>query len=106
MQQVLQNLVSNGLKYQKRGEKPLINISAVKKVSHWQFSIRDNGIGIDPDYFDRIFILFQRLHETEEYSGTGMGLAIVKKIIEAMGGEIWIESQKGKGSTFFFTVKA
>lgn len=106
MQQVLQNLVSNGLKYQKRGEKPVINISAIKKMSHWQFSIKDNGIGIDPGYFDRIFILFQRLHETEEYSGTGMGLAIVKKIIEAMGGEIWIESEKGKGSTFFFTIKA
>jgi PAS domain S-box-containing protein len=105
LQQVIQNLVSNGLKYHEAGKKPIIHISAEKKASHWQFAVSDNGIGIDPDYYERIFILFQRLHENEEYSGTGMGLAIVKKIVEAMGGEVWIASEKGKGSTFFFTIK-
>lgn len=106
LQQVLQNLVSNGLKYQKRGGKPVINISAFRKNAHWHFAIKDNGIGIDSGHFDRIFVLFQRLHDDEKYSGTGLGLPIVKKIVEAMGGEIWIESEKGKGSTFYFTVKA
>jgi light-regulated signal transduction histidine kinase (bacteriophytochrome) len=103
--QVIQNLISNALKYQKPDEKAVVNISAKKVECQWQFAISDNGIGIEPEYYDRIFAIFQRLHNKDEYSGTGIGLAIVKKIIEVMGGQIWIESKPGEGSTFFFTLK-
>jgi PAS domain S-box-containing protein len=103
--QVIQNLISNALKYQKPDQKAVVNISAKKVESQWQFAISDNGIGIEPEYYDRIFAIFQRLHNKDEYSGTGIGLAIVKKIIEVMGGQIWIESKPGEGSTFFFTLK-
>jgi len=105
MRQVLQNLVSNGLKYQAPGNKPEINIFCRENDKHWQFSVKDNGIGIDAAYFDKIFIIFQRLHTSDEFHGTGMGLAITKKIVENMGGKIWIESEQGKGSTFHFTIK-
>lgn len=105
LRQVIQNLVSNAMKYQQPGKNPVINISSKEFDEHWQFSIQDNGIGIASDYFQRIFVIFQRLHNKDEYSGNGIGLAIVKKIIEAMGGEIWIESKEGEGSTFFFTIK-
>lgn len=103
--QVIQNLISNALKYQKPGQQPVIKIAAKELAAHWQFSVQDNGIGIDSDSYDRIFIIFQRLHPKDEYSGTGIGLAIVKKIVEGMGGGIWVESRKGEGSTFFFTIK-
>jgi PAS domain S-box-containing protein len=105
LRQVIQNLVSNALKYQQPGKPPVIHISAKEFPAYWQFSVQDNGIGIKPEYFDRIFVIFQRLHNKDEYSGTGMGLAIVKKIVEAMGGNIWIESKEGEGSIFFFTIK-
>ncbi len=104
IRQVFQNLVSNGLKYQKAGKSALINIACEETEEYWQFSVRDNGIGIDPDYFDKIFIIFQRLHNKDEYSGTGMGLAVTKKIIENLGGKIWVESEEGKGATFYFTI--
>ena len=104
LRQVIQNLVGNALKYQPPGAKPVIGVEAEEMRDQWKFSIKDNGIGIDPDYYDRIFNIFQRLHNKEEYSGTGIGLAIVKKIVEAMGGEIWIEPNKVQGSIFIFTI--
>lgn len=105
LRQVFQNLISNALKYT-RNDKPVkIHITASELKTHWQFAVTDNGIGIDPEYFDKIFIIFQRLHNKDEFSGTGMGLAVTKKIIENMGGRIWVESEEGTGSTFFFTIK-
>jgi light-regulated signal transduction histidine kinase (bacteriophytochrome) len=104
LRQVFQNLISNGLKYQEAGVAPNIYISCTETKTHWQFCVKDNGIGINKEYFDKIFIIFQRLHNKEVYSGTGMGLAVTKKIIENLGGKIWVESEEGKGSTFYFTV--
>jgi PAS domain S-box-containing protein len=104
LRQVFQNLIGNALKYQPPGAKPVINIQAEETPEYWKFLVKDNGIGIEPDYYDRIFNIFQRLHNKEEYSGTGIGLAIVKKIVEAMGGKIWIEPNEEKGSIFIFTI--
>lgn len=104
IRQVFQNLISNALKYQQTGTSPLISISCQDSGAYWKFAVKDNGIGIDPEYFDKIFIIFQRLHNKDEYSGTGMGLAVTKKIIENLGGRIWVESEEGKGSTFYFTI--
>ncbi len=104
LRQVFQNLIGNALKYQKPGTSPIIEISCEDEKTHWQFSVIDNGIGIDAEYFERIFVIFQRLHNKDEYSGTGIGLAIVKKIVENMGGKVWIVSEEGKGSAFYFTV--
>lgn len=104
LQQVLHNLLGNALKYQEPQKKPHIKISKEEKEDYWKFSIRDNGIGIDPQYFDKIFIIFQRLHNRSDYSGSGLGLAICKKIIQYHKGNIWIESELGKGSTFHFTI--
>ncbi len=104
LRQVFQNLISNSLKYQIKGVSPLINISCTEHKKYWLFRISDNGIGIAPEYFDKIFIIFQRLHNRDEYSGTGMGLAVTKKIIENLGGKIYLESQEGKGTTFYFTL--
>lgn len=101
---VFQNLIGNAVKYCSAGVAPEITLSATHADREWTFSVRDNGIGINPQYFDRIFLLFQRLHTKEEYSGTGIGLAIVKKIIERHGGRIWVESAAGSGATFYFTI--
>lgn len=101
--QVLQNLVANAIKF-RAGKTPEVHISAVRQGNDWHFSVRDNGIGIDPKYFDRIFVIFQRLHNRQEYAGTGIGLALCKKIIERHGGRIWLESEAGKGATFYFTL--
>ncbi|MBL7935056.1 MAG: PAS domain S-box protein [Bacteroidia bacterium] len=100
--QIFQNLIENALKYHQEGNKPIVVISYTETTTEWHFKIKDNGIGINQEYFDKIFIIFQRLHNKEEYSGTGMGLAITKKIIENFGGKIWVESEEGKGSTFHF----
>lgn len=104
LRQVFQNLIGNSLKYHSPGRKPIISMSCEVTDVFYKFSIKDNGIGIAPEYFDKIFIIFQRLHNKEEYSGTGMGLSITKKIIESLGGKIWLESEEGKGTTFYFTV--
>jgi light-regulated signal transduction histidine kinase (bacteriophytochrome) len=104
LRQVFQNLIGNSLKYNKTGRAPIIKISYKETKTLFQFSVIDNGIGIAREYFDKIFIIFQRLHNKDEYSGTGMGLAITKKIIENLGGQIWVESIEGSGSTFYFTM--
>lgn len=102
--QVFQNLISNALKYSGKNGPPLIRVSARELPDCWEFSVADNGIGIAAEYFDKIFIIFQRLHNKDEYSGTGMGLAVTKKIVEYLGGRIWLSSVEGKGSTFNFTL--
>ncbi len=104
MIQLFQNLISNALKYNRADITPKVLIKATELKKEWKFSVEDNGIGIEEKYFDKIFNIFQRLHNKSEYSGTGMGLAIVKKIIENQNGKIWLESEKGKGTTFYFTI--
>ncbi len=104
IERLLQNLIGNALKYRRPDVAPEIQVSAEKRDSEWVFGIRDNGIGIDPKYFDRIFGIFQRLHTREQYKGTGIGLAICKKTVERHGGRIWVESEEGKGATFYFTL--
>ena len=102
IQQLFLNLLTNAIKYRKHDLAPVIDISATEHPEGWLFSIQDNGIGIDKEYYDRIFIIFQRLHNQDQYAGTGIGLATCKKIVELNGGRIWVESQLGVGSTFHF----
>ncbi len=102
---LFQNLIGNALKFCK-AERPIVRIQAEPRGGDWVFSVADNGIGIDPQYKDRIFMIFQRLHNQNEYPGTGIGLAVCKRIVERNGGRIWLESEPGKGTTFFFTLPA
>jgi len=105
--QLFQNLVGNAIKYQPPGAAPRVHVSAtINGGRKWQFAVRDNGLGIDAQYFDRIFGMFQRLHKRDEYAGTGIGLAICKKIVERHGGNISVESKPGEGSTFHFALAA
>mgnify|MGYP003663740074 FL=1 len=102
--QILYNLIGNALKYKNEKETPVVEIKAEIIGEFWQFSVIDNGIGIAPENHERIFTIFNRLHTKEKYEGTGMGLAIVKKIIDNLGGEVWVKSQVGDGATFYFTL--
>lgn len=102
--QVFQNMVDNAIKFRGKS-KPEVTITVEEQPGKWLICVKDNGIGISPEYFQRIFVIFQRLHTREEYSGTGIGLALCKKIIERHGGEIWVESGKRKGTTFYFTIR-
>ena len=101
--QLLQNLAGNALKF--RGEAPpRVHVSSAKKEHEYEISVQDNGIGIDPHYFERIFMVFQRLHDKGQFPGTGIGLAICKKVVDRHGGRIWVESAPGQGSCFKFTL--
>lgn len=103
MHELIKNLVCNAIKFSSE-HAPRVHISAKQDGNKWLFSVQDNGLGIDPQYKDKIFLIFQRLHSKEEYPGTGIGLAICKRIVERHNGKIWVESNVGKGSTFYFTL--
>jgi signal transduction histidine kinase/HAMP domain-containing protein len=103
MCQLFLNLLSNAIKF--RGDQqPHIRVAARRDIRHWEFCVRDNGIGIEPEYFDRIFVIFQRLHSRDAYEGTGIGLAVCKRIVERHNGRIWVESEPGSGTAFYFTI--
>jgi light-regulated signal transduction histidine kinase (bacteriophytochrome) len=101
--QLLQNLVGNALKFH-GAEPPVVHVAARRAGAEWIFEVRDNGVGIEPQYFERIFVIFQRLHSSARYAGTGIGLALCQKIVERHGGRIWLRSALGQGSTFFFSL--
>lgn len=105
LRQLLQNLLGNAIKYS-GDDPPRVHVSAARVGADWAFSVRDEGIGVDPESADRIFGVFQRLHTREEYPGTGIGLALCEKIIERHGGDIRVDSEPGEGSTFTFTLPA
>jgi light-regulated signal transduction histidine kinase (bacteriophytochrome) len=102
--QLFQNLIGNALKFSRPDSRPIVLINAEDKRDHWLFSVEDNGIGIDAEHRERIFVIFQRLHNRDKYEGTGIGLSICQKIAHQLGGRIWVESEPSKGATFFFTL--
>jgi light-regulated signal transduction histidine kinase (bacteriophytochrome) len=104
LQQLLQNLIANGIKFRRPDTLPVVHVSASRQDGAWLVAVSDNGIGIEPQYLDRIFVLFQRLHTRADYPGTGIGLAICKKIVERHGGQIHVHSEPGRGTTFEFTL--
>lgn len=104
MLQLFQNLIGNAIKFRSADRKPVISVSATEQREHWRFTVKDNGIGIEPAQRERIFSMFQRLHTGEEYSGTGIGLAVCRSIVNRHGGEIWVDSVPGRGSEFHFTI--
>ena len=104
LKSLFQNLVSNSIKFSKPGITPVLHIDAQQINGFWQFSVKDNGIGIEEQYLERIFVIFQRLHTRSTYDGSGIGLAHCKKIAELHGGKIWVQSEPGVGSTFYFTI--
>jgi len=104
LRQLFQNLISNALKFVKSDVQPNITISCEELKDYWKFLVKDNGIGIEPEFQERIFALFKRLHTKAEYEGTGIGLAMCQKIVEQHKGKIGVESEFGKGSTFYFTI--
>lgn len=101
--QLLQNLIGNSIKYRSES-RPKIHVGVQDRTDEWEFFVSDNGIGIDPEFHDRIFGIFKRLHGREKYGGTGIGLAICMRIVDRLGGRIWVESAEGEGSTFRFTI--
>jgi light-regulated signal transduction histidine kinase (bacteriophytochrome) len=100
---LFQNIIGNGIKFH-GDQPPRIHLSARRQDDRWEFTVRDNGIGIESQYWEQIFVIFQRLHTRKKYSGTGIGLAICKRIVERHGGRIWLDSQPGQGTTFHFTL--
>ena len=105
--QLMQNLVGNAIKFRRPDQPPRVEIGAAQEAANedvWHFTVKDNGIGIDPEHHDRIFVIFQRLHTREHYQGTGIGLAVCRKIVERHEGKIWVDSRDGEGSTFHFTI--
>jgi light-regulated signal transduction histidine kinase (bacteriophytochrome) len=102
--QVFQNLIANAIKFRREDVPPRVHVSAEREGEEWVFSVADNGIGIDPEQADRLFQIFQRLHTREEYEGLGIGLALCRRVVERHGGHIWVESEPGEGTNFFFTI--
>lgn len=105
LKQLFQNLISNAIKFHRPDVAPVVHIEAENLNSHWKFAVRDNGIGIEEDYYDKIFLLFKKLHNKKQFQGTGIGLALCKKIVEQHHGSIWLESVPGEGTTFYFTIR-
>ena len=106
LQQAFQNLVGNAIKYRSPDRQPLVYVGVERQDGYWLFAVSDNGIGIDPEYKENIFGLFKRLHTSDEYSGTGIGLAICQRIVDRYHGRIWVESEPGHGSIFRFKLPA
>ena len=104
LQQLFQNLIGNAIKYRSLERSPAVHLAAERHDGYWTFTVTDNGIGIEPEYKENIFELFKRLHNNDEYSGTGIGLAICRRIVDRYHGRIWVESKPGQGSTFHFTL--